>query len=93
MTTSSLYPTHTIICKAPQLSSEFNHKDQGGFSNALQRRVPIGRWVKKTDIEYPFEHGEVNYTLDDVSVHPSRGKRNVHLFRRAAGHRSRTLTI
>ena len=33
--TPSLYPTHTIICKVPQLSSEFKHrfnqKDQGGF--------------------------------------------------------------
>jgi hypothetical protein len=26
---------------------------------------------KKAGIEYPFEHGEViNYTLDDVSMHP-----------------------
>jgi hypothetical protein len=26
---------------------------------------------KKTDIEYPFEHGEViHYTLDGVSIHP-----------------------
>ena len=26
---------------------------------------------KQTDIEYPFEHGEViNYTLDGVSIHP-----------------------
>ena len=25
---------------------------------------------KKTDIEYPFEHGEViNYTLDGASIH------------------------
>ena len=43
------------------------------FSNALQRRAPIGRWVKikKADTEYPFEHGEViNYTLDGVSIHP-----------------------
>ena len=40
MTNSSLYPTHTIICKAPQ-----NFKP-GRFSNALQRRVPIDRWVK-----------------------------------------------
>ena len=25
----------------------------------------------KSDIEYPFEHGEViNYTLDGVSIHP-----------------------
>jgi hypothetical protein len=39
----------------------------------LQRRAPIGRWVKikTSDIEYPFEHGEViNYTLDGVSIHP-----------------------
>jgi hypothetical protein len=30
-------------------------------------------WLKnkKADIEYPFEHGEVNnYTLDGVSIHP-----------------------
>ena len=29
-------------------------------------------WYKlKTDIEYPFEHGEViHYTLDGVSIHP-----------------------
>ena len=27
--------------------------------------------IKKTDNEYPFEHGEVlNYTLDGVSIHP-----------------------
>ena len=27
--------------------------------------------VKKADIEYPFEHGEViNYTLNGVSIHP-----------------------
>ena len=43
------------------------------FSNASQRRAPIGRWVKHThkiDIEYPFEHGAViNYTLDGVSIH------------------------
>jgi hypothetical protein len=32
----------------------------GMFSNALQRRAPIGRW----------KHGEVtNYTLDGVSIH------------------------
>ena len=31
------------------------------FSNASQRRAPIGRWVKnkKADIEYPFTHGDV----------------------------------
>ena len=33
--------------------------------------VPIGRWVKKKDIEYSFKHGEViSYTLDGVSIHP-----------------------
>ena len=31
----------------------------------------MGNGGKKTDIEYPFEHGEVvNYTLDGVSLHP-----------------------
>jgi hypothetical protein len=73
----SLYLTYTIICKVPQLSSEFQAQIQpqrpGRFSNALQRRAPIGRCVKikKEDIGYPFEHGEViNYTLDGVSIHP-----------------------
>ena len=29
------------------------------------------RLAKKADIEYPFEHGEIiNYTFDDVSIHP-----------------------
>ena len=80
MTTSSLYPTHTIICKVPQPRSEFHtlsHKDQVTLrcSNASQRSAPIGRWVKnkqkKTDIEYPFELDEViHYTLDGVSIHP-----------------------
>ena len=37
----------------------FNHKDQGGFP------------MPHKDIEYLFEHGQViNYTLDDVSIHP-----------------------
>ena len=66
MTTSSLYPTHIIICKAPQLSSEFQTQSQsqrpGRFSNDPQRRAPIGRWVKKIINEYHFEHGEaINY--------------------------------
>ena len=76
MTTSSLYPTHTIICHVPQSSSECQTQIQtqrpGRFSTASQRRVPIGRWVKiiKADIEYSFEDGEViNYTLDGVSIH------------------------
>jgi hypothetical protein len=49
----------------------FNHR-LGRFSNALQRRAPVGRWVKKeADIEYPFEQGEViNYTLDGILIHP-----------------------
>ena len=76
MTTSSLYPTHTIICKVAQSSSEFQTQippqRPWRFSNALQSRAPIGRWIKssKADINYPFEHGEViTYTLDGVSIH------------------------
>ena len=67
-------PTHTI-CYVPQSSSEFQTQIQpqrpGRFSNALQRRAHIGRWVKmfKAVIKYPFEHGEViNYTLNGVSI-------------------------
>ena len=65
---------HTIIYKVPQSSSEFQTQIQlqrpGGFSNASQRRAPIGKWGEK-NIEYPFEHGEViNYILDGVSTHP-----------------------
>jgi hypothetical protein len=54
------------------LQHRFNHKDQGGFSNASQRWAPIGRWVEiNQNIEYGFVHGEViNYTLDGVSIHP-----------------------
>jgi hypothetical protein len=29
---------------------------------------------KKADIEDPFERGEVNYTLDGVSIHPVHTK-------------------
>jgi hypothetical protein len=54
----------------------------GRFSNALQRRAPIGRWVNKNKIKrhcgYLFEHGEVNnYTLDGVtnSVDGEEGNR------------------
>ena len=65
MTTSSLYPTHAISCKVPQSSSEFQTQFQpqrpGRFSNASQRKSPIGRWVK-IKYAYPFEHG--------VSTHP-----------------------
>ena len=76
MTTSSLYPPHTVIIKVPKPSSEFQIQIQpqrpGRFSNASQSRAPIGRWVNiKKNIEYPFKHGEViNYTLDGVSIHP-----------------------
>ena len=76
MTTSSLYPTHTIHCKVPQLRSEFQTQIQpqspARFSNVSQGAA-IGRWVKiqNSNIENPFEHGEVtNYTLDGVSTHP-----------------------
>ena len=51
----------------------------GRFSNATQRS-PIGRWVKKEDIEYPFEHGKViNYTFDGVSIQPFTTKIQVSL--------------
>ena len=59
MTTSSLYPTHTIICKVPQSSSDF------------QTQIQPQRPGRKTDKEFPFEHGEViHYTVDVVSIHP-----------------------
>ena len=67
----------TDNCKVPQSSIDFLTHIQpqrlGRFSNASQRRAPIGRWVKKTKayIQYPFEHCLViNYTLDGVSIHP-----------------------
>ena len=60
-----------------QASSEFQTQIQpqrpGRFSNASQRRAPIGRGVtkKKEDNKYSFERGKViNYTLDGVSIHP-----------------------
>jgi hypothetical protein len=64
-----------MIYNVPQSSSAFqprSHSQRPGiFSKASQRRAPISKWVKKADIEYPFEHGEViNYTLDGVSIHP-----------------------
>ena len=77
MTTSSLYTTHTIICKVSQSSSEFQKQIQPQrpcrFWNASQRRAPIARWVKKkAGIEYPFEHGEViHYTLEGNINTPS----------------------
>ena len=47
----SLYPTHTMICKVPQSSSEFQAQIQpqrpGKFFNVSKRRPPIGRWVKE----------------------------------------------
>ena len=30
----------------------------------------MGKTMFKADIEYPFEHGVINYTLDGVSIHP-----------------------
>ncbi|KAK6315702.1 hypothetical protein J4Q44_G00132260 [Coregonus suidteri] len=62
MTTPSLYPTHTIICKVPKSSSEFQAQIPFAthwFSYGSQRRAPIGRWCS-----YSF------YTLDGVSIHP-----------------------
>uniref|UniRef100_A0A8C8JIW9 HP domain-containing protein n=1 Tax=Oncorhynchus tshawytscha TaxID=74940 RepID=A0A8C8JIW9_ONCTS len=54
MTTSSLYPTHTLICKVPQSSSEYQTQIQpqrpGRFSNSSQMRAPIGRWVERPDL-------------------------------------------
>ena len=89
MNISSLYPAHTIICKVPQSSGEFQTQIQpqrpGRFSNALQRRAPISRCViiKKADTEYPFEHGEViNYTLGSVSIHPVTTKIQVSFLTR-----------
>ena len=77
MTTSSLYPTHTIVCKVFQLSSHFQTQKQqqrpGRFFNALQRREPFGGSVKikNGDAEQPFEHGEViHYNLEGVLIHP-----------------------
>jgi hypothetical protein len=92
MTISSLYPTYTIISKVPQSSIEFQTQIQqqrpGRFSNASQRRAHIGRWVqiKKADIEYPFEHGEViNYPLDGVPIHPVTIKIQVSFTNPVAG--------
>jgi hypothetical protein len=49
----------------------FNHKDKGSFPMPLKEGLLLVDGLKKADIEYPFEHGEViNYTLDCVSVHP-----------------------
>jgi hypothetical protein len=58
--------------KVLQSKSEFQTQIQpqrpGRFSNASQRRAPIG---KKADTEYPLEDGEViNCSLDGVSIRP-----------------------
>ena len=63
----------------PQSNSEFQSQIQpqrpGSFTNASQRRAPIGRWVKKNRHWNRFEHGEViNYTLGGVSNTPSHYK-------------------
>jgi hypothetical protein len=49
-----------------------NHTDQGGFPVPHKEgHLLVDGYLKKTDTEYPFEHGEViNYTLDGVSIHP-----------------------
>jgi hypothetical protein len=77
VTTSSQYSTNIFICKVSQWSSKFQTQTQsqrpGRFSNASQT-APIGRWVKKEDVEYLFEHGEViNYILDGINT-PSHYK-------------------
>ena len=76
MTTSALYPTHTVICNVPLSSSAFQTLIQpqrpGRFSNASQRRALIGRYKINqinNNIEYPLEHCKVNYTLNGVSIH------------------------
>jgi hypothetical protein len=66
MSTSSLYPTHTIICKVSQSSSTFQTQIQPQRSRRFSKASKI-----KVPTEYPFEHGEViNCTLDGVSKHP-----------------------
>ena len=58
------------LSRAVNFKHRFNHKDQGGLS-ITRKDGYIGRWVRKADIEYPFEDGEViNYTLNCVSIHP-----------------------
>jgi hypothetical protein len=53
----------------------FNVKDQGGFTMPHKEGYLLVDRLKKADIEYPFEHGEViNYTLNGVSLHPVTAK-------------------
>ena len=73
--TPCLYPSHAIICKVPQSSSEFQTQIQpqwtGRFSMSRKEgHLLVDGYKKKADIEYPFEDGEViNYTLDGVSIY------------------------
>ena len=80
MSTPFLY-THTIICKIPQSRSEFQAHIQpqrpAMFSNASQRRAPIGGWVKKKKqtLNIPLS----NYALDGVTIHPVTTKTQASL--------------
>jgi hypothetical protein len=73
MTTSPLYPTHTIICKFPQSSSEFqtdSNKDLGGFPMPLNEGNLLIE--KKADNENPFENAWLffqNVFLTMLNVH------------------------
>ena len=60
------------LSRTVNFKHRFNHKDQAHFLMPRKtRNLLIDKKFKKTDIEYPFEHGEViNYTLDGVSIHP-----------------------
>jgi hypothetical protein len=71
MTTSSLYPTHTIICKVPQSSSEFQRQIQPKTRDIFQR------FAKKGTDCYKTFGAVINYTLDGVSIHPVTTKTKV----------------
>ena len=60
------------ISRAVNIKHRFNNKEQGGFRMPRKEgHLLVDGLTNKTDIEYPFEHGEViNYTLDGVSTHP-----------------------
>jgi hypothetical protein len=68
MITSSLYFTHAIIRMVSQSRQYISNADQGVIPMP-HLRAPSGSWVKKeADFEYPFEHCEVNYNLNGVSI-------------------------
>jgi hypothetical protein len=53
--------------------------------------LSIGRGVKKTDIEYPFDHGEViNYNSDGVSTHSVTTKIQVSFLTHLPAERKKT---